>query len=113
MMSWVEHSKVAMQSSRTGQPPKPISCGTLWNLSADGLAKCRQWSCWCAPSTFTAKWPDERKLPSEGARFWRLQSTSGGSRETDEKELAVRPSSLPDGEQVVTIVTPVANRPRA
>jgi hypothetical protein len=43
----------------------------------------------------------------------RLQSTIGGSRETELKLLAVSPTSTPDWVRVVTIVTPVANAPSA
>ncbi len=47
------------------------------------------------------------------ARRWRarLQSTSGGSRDTDEKELAVIPTLRPSRPRVVITVTPVANCP--
>jgi hypothetical protein len=41
-----------------------------------------------------------------------LHMTKGGSSETDEKLLAVMPSG-PTGVWVVTIVTPVVNRPNA
>ena len=39
----------------------------------------------------------------------RLHSTSGGSSETELKELAVRPRKLPSASRVVMTVTPVAN----
>src|SRR5206468_999561 len=45
--------------------------------------------------------------------FRKLHSTSGGSRETAEKELAVSPSSLPSAVRVVITVTPVTKRPKA
>src|SRR5215467_2693515 len=43
----------------------------------------------------------------------RLHSTIGGSRDTELKLFAVRPTSLPSTPRVVTMVTPVANAPRA
>ena len=39
----------------------------------------------------------------------KLQSTSGGLRDTELKELAVNPTSSPAGVRAVTMVTPVAN----
>src|SRR5438128_6014817 len=43
----------------------------------------------------------------------RLHSTSGGSSETELKELAVSPRKLPSSRRVVMTVTPVANWDRA
>src|SRR6218665_3879398 len=43
----------------------------------------------------------------------RLHSTSGGSSDTELKELAVSPTNLPAALRAVTMVTPVANMPRA
>src|SRR5580704_18951180 len=43
----------------------------------------------------------------------RLQRTSGGSSETEEKEFTVRPMRRPSLALVLTTVTPVANCPRA
>jgi hypothetical protein len=43
----------------------------------------------------------------------RLHSTSGGSIDTELKELAVRPTKLPSGSRVVITVTPVANWDKA
>src|SRR5689334_12235261 len=43
----------------------------------------------------------------------RLHSTSGGSSETELKELAVKPRKLPSARRVVMTVTPVANWDRA
>jgi len=49
---------------------------------------------------------------SEPAVRARLHSTSGGSIETELKELAVSPTRSPDAVRAVTMVTPVANMPR-
>ena len=43
----------------------------------------------------------------------RLQSTKGGAKETELKELTVKPTKPPAGLMAVTTVTPVANCPRA
>src|SRR6218665_3088592 len=43
----------------------------------------------------------------------RLHSTSGGSSDTELKELAVSPTNLTAALRAVTMVTPVANMPRA
>ena len=50
-----------------------------------------------------------------GRQFDRLSiqnKTKGGSRETEEKEFAVRPWGMPDWSRVVTTVTPVAKFPK-
>ena len=41
--------------------------------------------------------------------FARHQSSSGGSSDTEAKELAVTPTGVPSGRIAVTTVTPVAN----
>ena len=43
----------------------------------------------------------------------RHQSSSGGSSDTEVKELAVTPTGSPSGRTAVTTVTPVANSPNA
>jgi len=43
----------------------------------------------------------------------RLQSTKGGDSETELKEFAVSPTKPPVAVRAVTIVTPVANMPKA
>ena len=43
----------------------------------------------------------------------RLHSTMGGSMDTELKLLAVMPTGVPSAARVVTMVTPVANRPSA
>ena len=54
-----------------------------------------------------------RKAAIEAAARARLHNTSGGSSETELKELAVRPITPSSCERAVTIVTPVANMPSA
>ena len=65
------------------------------------------------PSTLTAKWPALSKPGRQEEAALRLHSTRGGSSETAEKELTVRPSSRPSGVWVVITVTPVTKRPSA
>lgn len=43
----------------------------------------------------------------------RQNKIRGGSSETDEKELIVKPHGVPAGSSVVAIATPVAKRPHA
>src|SRR5262245_51077574 len=107
------HSNVANAPNSSGQPPRPGACTTSWNLSSLRLAKCCDRANCQAPSTLTAKWLAPWKLDSEEEVDLRLQSTSGGSSETAENELAVRPSSLPADVRVVITVTPVTKRPNA
>lgn len=47
------------------------------------------------------------------ADFAKLQSTKGGSKETELNELAVKPSIEPSAKRVVITVTPVANCDKA
>jgi hypothetical protein len=54
-----------------------------------------------------------KKALSEPALSPKLQSTRGGVSETELKELAVSPKGVPSAARVVTMVTPVANRPKA
>src|SRR5262245_60401866 len=107
------HSNVASAPNNSGQPPSPGACTTLWNLSGLRLAKCSERANCQAPRTLTAKWLDCSNDGSEDAVDLRLHSTSGGSSETAEKELAVSPSSLPAAVRVVMTVTPVTKRPNA
>jgi hypothetical protein len=57
--------------------------------------------------------PESVNAENEGAPARRLNSTKGGSRETEENELAVNPTGTPCAVRVVTTVTPVTNRPIA
>ncbi len=52
------------------------------------------------------------KVASAEALHDKLQSTSGGLRDTELNELAVKPLSVPSADRVVMTVTPVANVPR-
>jgi hypothetical protein len=64
-------------------------------------------------STWTFQWVDSLKAGKLWADLARLQSTKGGSRETELKLLAVIPTGSPVDDLVVIIVTPVVYAPRA
>ena len=49
----------------------------------------------------------------EAATRDKLHSTKGGVSDTELNELAVSPTKLPSAARAVTMVTPVANMPRA
>ena len=49
----------------------------------------------------------------EPADLARLHNTKGGESDTELKEFAVSPTKLPVAVRAVTIVTPVANMPKA
>jgi hypothetical protein len=52
--------------------------------------------------------------PNDCALRAQLQSTSGGSSDTEENEFTVRPRGAPDlAHRVVATATPVGQRPRA
>ncbi|MNL59209.1 hypothetical protein D3C87_1829150 [compost metagenome] len=50
-------------------------------------------------------------VPSNRLALRKLNSTSGGSSETELKELQVRPAGWPSGVQVVMTATPVGKHP--
>src|SRR5439155_7436027 len=95
------HSKVASAPNSSGQQPSPGACTTFWNLSGARLAKWSDRAACQAPSTLTAKCAVSWNVVIKVDDFRKLHSTSGGSRETAEKELAVSPSSLPSAVRVV------------
>src|SRR5215217_2418200 len=66
-----------------------------------------------ADRMWTAKRELSMKAGSAAEVLAKLHSTMGGSSDTELKLLAVRPTSLPSASSVVTMVTPVANEPRA
>src|SRR5260221_6226895 len=66
-----------------------------------------------AASTLMAKYSASRNTGALEALRARLQSTIGGSRDTELKELAVSPTRLPSGARAVTRHTPVAKQPSA
>lgn len=78
------------------------------NRSISLVANWRASGRWSVPSTCTAKWRALWKTSKLSDARARLQSTSGGSSDSDEKLLTVMPNGLPSVPSVVTIVTPVA-----
>jgi hypothetical protein len=78
-------------------------------IVAEGLAK------WCdrsrrsAQRIFTANPVARWNVADDGEFFLRLQTTNGGSSDSDKKELTVNPSRFSPS-KVVTTATPVAKR---
>jgi hypothetical protein len=99
-----------------GSPPGPALRRTVGPLasakrSATALAKRRDSPTWASDSTLIAKWLAARKADSAGLAERSDHSTSGGSSESELKELAVRPTARPSASRQVAIVTPVVKRP--
>src|SRR3546814_885370 len=83
-----------------------------FHLSAAAVANLTDRLCCSARRTLTAKRPASQKLSKLGVSLSRQNRTSGGSSETEEKELMVMPRLRPEGSRAVTTVTPVAKQPR-
>src|SRR5690606_20958575 len=113
--STCSHSKVASASRSIGTPSSPSvnSAEQPSNLFSLGLQKCCDMATWRACRMLMQKWVARSKVGRLPASLRRLHSTMGGSSDTEQNELAVRPSSLPSGPRVVMTQTPVANLPSA
>src|SRR6516164_10735700 len=111
MLASLLHSKVARAPNSKGQPPSPGAWTTFSNLFGIRLAKCSDRANCQVPSTFTAKWLASWNVVMRVDDCRRLQSTSGGSSDTAEKELAVSPSSRPSVVREVVTVAPATDRP--
>jgi len=109
----VRHSNTAAQPCNTGRPHRPGVCSTPVNLSGTALAKRRDNSTCSSASTLMTKRPVASKAARLGEARRRLHSTMGGCNETELKELAVTPTGEPWASNVLTMVTPVPNRPSA
>src|SRR5204863_7614778 len=109
------HSNVATAPSSNGAPPSPAEkrAAKAANLSAPGLAKWVESAASPAASTLMAKYSASRNTGAQFAVRARLQSTIGGSSDTELKELTVRPAGWPSAPSVVTRQTPVGNVPSA
>ncbi len=53
------------------------------------------------------KWLQSRNAARLGEWFTRLHNTSGGSSDSEAKELMVSPTRRPSGQRVATMATPV------
>src|SRR5580704_12076157 len=88
-------------------------CWSTSNLSAVRRAKCTAISRCSWDSTCTAKDAPGPNATAPLLLFDRHHSSSGGSSDTELKELAVMPTGSPSGRTAVMTVTPVANSPNA
>src|SRR5271163_5322706 len=89
--------------SASGWKPAPS------NLAAPRLAKrSARSACWCCST-----WMFHRAAWLNAGKHWavlaRQVSTSGGSIDTEQNELAVKPHQRPSESLVVTIVAPLGN----
>src|SRR5262249_5371663 len=98
-------------SGRIGEPRTPGRQTTGSNLLSSELAKRCEKSTWSTASTLTAKCLEVVNAERLLEMFMIDHSTSGGSIDSDEKELAVTPNGSPSATVVMT-VTPVENCPR-
>src|SRR5699024_7536769 len=85
----------------------PLKCSTPAILSSDGFAKCCDISTCSSERMLTVKYLLRLKALRLAEVFDWLHSTSGGSSDTDENELAVSPWHFPAESHVVMTVTPV------
>ena len=85
-----------------------IEWGTPSNLSSREEANLREIACWSALRMLTAKQP-RSLMVGWLCDLWSTQiRTSGGSSDTEENALAVRPVGRASASQVVMTVTPEA-----
>ncbi len=89
------------------------SYGTPANLSVPLIAKPRHNSPWWAPSTLTQKTPARAMRGQVVDVRPTMKTTSGGSRESAEKDWQAKPAGpgSPGAAGAVITVTPVANVP--
>src|SRR6218665_45855 len=109
----LKHSNVAAAPASSGAPLMPGRCSRPAQRSMPRVAKRWARAFWSAASTWMAECEPLAKTGMVLAPCARLHSTSGGSSDTELKELAVSPTNLPAELRAVTMVTPVANMPRA
>src|SRR5919199_1250612 len=84
-------------------PSKRSSTCSANRLEMDSCAAARM---------LTAKCDEEASTLWMKVRWSMQQSTSGGSRLSEQKALTVMPKSFPDSSRAVTTVMPEAKRPR-
>src|SRR5215469_2496308 len=112
-MEVVSQSKLARASIRMGEPVCQISVRTPSHLLERARAKAMETASWSSRRMLMAKTPAASKAFRLYAPRSRLKRTRGGSRETELKELAVKPRYSPSRPTEVTTVIPVAKHPRA
>src|SRR5580658_1782784 len=121
MMTWsppswlarTTQSKRHSASARCGGCGLLRQCGSTSNLSCARRAKCSASSSWWCSRMWTAKGAAGTNAGRPLLPFDRHHKSSGGSSDTEVKELAVTPTGSPSGRTPVITVTPVANSPKA
>src|SRR5690606_22691528 len=110
--SSTEHSSQPIEPSSTGAPPGEGCQGTPPNLSVPLVAKRALSSRWFSPRMFTQNRSADRTSGQLLLERATQNSTSGGVRDTDVKELTASPAGAPSlPRSAVTATTPVVNRP--
>src|SRR5690606_26853534 len=106
-MKAVRHWKRAVQLGSSGISLMPASSSSPPNLSSPREAKRPDNASCSTDRTCTFQWPEWANAGRLYADLARLHSTSGGSRDTELKLLAVIPIGEPSSARVVMMVTPV------
>src|SRR3954462_5234530 len=106
------HSSQAALPRISGTPPMPASVSQPANLSSLARANWLEICTWSSARMFTTKRSASRNTGWLGAVSDWLHRISGGSSDTELKELTVRPCGLPWASTVVITVTPVTKEPR-
>src|ERR1017187_959127 len=102
-----------LTSLRNGRPSASGWKPAPSNLAAPRVAKRMARSAWRCCSTWMFHRAASANAGKHGAVLVRQVSTSGGSIDTEQNELAVKPHQRPAEAPVVTIVAPLGNRPQA
>jgi len=100
---------VATASGRAGPHGVRVQARSA-NLSKPLAANRMQSLSWTFASTFTVKTPEARIRRQVSDELFAQNITSAGSSETEANDWQVKPTSSPSW-VLVTIVTPVGNRP--
>ena len=112
-ISCIAQSNQAAAPSSTGAPCGPLRQPTAAKRSSEGRAKVFDTASWSSARMLTAKPFAPISVAKFDERFARQTSRSAGSRETEVKELAVKPIGRPSTSFAVTTVTPVRKEPKA
>lgn len=113
--SWavtIRQSKLTRASSRIGEPVTSVVQRPAPKRASPSMpvrpAKRSAISCWPAESRLTARWPVASRSRCASASRLTQARSCGGSAETEQTAVAVRPAFVPSP-AVVTNVTPAAS----
>src|SRR6478752_2626731 len=106
--SWISASREAAEPSSRGLPLGPSCQFSSANLLGALEAKTLTVSNCSVPRMLMPRWLEENRAEYVLEVFWTQTSTRGGSRETEQYELAASPLGVSPS-LVVTTVTPVMN----